>query len=166
MLHEARTLAGAATATLRTMPEDARRSLFARLQHATSLVHGEFLEGFSLRDAPAFDDWVRFQRDSWQQHTNEVFDQLSHLQFEAGELAPAIETANRWLVLDPLQEEAYRRLMRLSFAIGDRAAALHAYDACRTMLASAMQAEPAPETLALASQIRAVTPPQRKEALA
>jgi len=166
ILHEAWKLARAGTSTLRTMPEDARRSLFARLQRATSLVRGEFLEGFSLRDAPAFDDWVRFQRDSWQRHTNEVFDQLSHLQFEAGELAPAIETAKRWLVLAPLQEEAYRRLMRLSFANGDRAAALYAYDACRTMLATAMQIEPTPETLALASQIRAVAPPQRKEALA
>ncbi len=163
-LHDAWTLARAATSTLRTIPDDARRSLLARLQRATSLVRGEFLEGFSLRDAPAFDDWVRFQRDSWQRHTNEVFDQLSHLQFEAGELAPAIETINRWLVLDPLHEEAYRRLMRLSFAVGDRAAALHAYDACRTMLATSMQTEPAPETLALASQIRAVAPPQRKQA--
>ena len=105
-LHEAWTLARASTRTTRTMPEDARRGLLAELQRATSLARGTFLEGFSLRDAPAFDDWVRFQRDYWQRHTSEVFDRLSHLQFEAGELEAAIETVSRWLVLDPLHEDA------------------------------------------------------------
>ena len=127
-LHEAWTLARASTGTTLTMPEEARRRLLARLQHATSLPRGEFLEGFSLRDAPAFDDWVRFQREYWHLRTSEVFDRLSQMQFEAGELEVAIETVNRWLVLAPLHEDAYRRLMRLYFAAGDRAAALHAYD--------------------------------------
>ena len=164
LLHQAWTLARASTRTTLTMPEDARRRLLAQLQRATSLPHGEFLEGFSLRDAPAFDDWVRLQREYWHLRTNEVFDQLSHLQFEAGELEPAIETVSRWLVLAPLQEDAYRRLMRLHFASGDRAAALRAYDTCRAMLATSMQTEPTPETVALASRMRAVAPPRRKEA--
>ena len=163
-LHEAWRLARASTRTTLTMPEDVHRSLFDQLQRATSLARGEFLEGFSLRDASAFDDWARFQREYWHLRTSEVFDRLSQLQFEAGELAPAIETVNRWLVLTPLHEDAYRRLMRLHFAVGDRAAALHAYDECRAMLATGMQTEPTPETVALASRMRAVAPPHRKEA--
>jgi len=163
-LHEAWTLARASTRTTLTMPEDAHRSLLDQLQRATSLVRGAFVEGFSLRDAPAFDDWVRFQRDYWHQHTSEVFDRLSQMQFEAGELASAIETVNRWLVLIPLHEDAYRRLMRLHFAAGDRAAALYAYDVCRARLSTDMQTEPTLETVALASRMRAVAPPRRKEA--
>src|SRR5947207_956085 len=162
-LHEAWRLARASTNTILTMPEDVHRSLFDQLQRATSLARGEFLEGFSLRDAPAFDDWARFQREYWHVRTSEVFDRFSQLQFEAGELAPALETVNRWLVLAPLQEEAYRRLMRLHFAAGDRAAALHAYDVCRATLSTGMQTEPTQETMALASRMRSVTPPQRKE---
>src|SRR5713226_2972148 len=164
LLHAAWTVARASAGTALTMPEEARRSLLARLQHATSLPRGEFLEGFSLRDAPAFDDWVRLQREYWHLRTSEIFDRLSHLQFEAGELEPAIETVSRWLALAPVQEDAYRRLMRLHFAAGDRAAALRAYDTCRAMLATSMQTEPTPETVALASRIRAVAPPRRKEA--
>src|SRR5713226_7242424 len=164
ILHEAWTLARASIRSTLTMPEDARRSLLARLQHATSLPRGEFLEGFSLRGAPAFDDWVRLQREYWHLRMSEVFDWLSHLQFEAGELEPAIETVSRWLALAPLQEDASRRLMRLHFAAGDRAAALRAYDNCRAMLATGMQTEPTPETVALASRMRAVAPPRRKEA--
>jgi DNA-binding SARP family transcriptional activator len=163
-LLEAWRLSRASARTALTMPEDAHRSLLARLHHATSLHRGEFLEGFSLRDAPAFDDWMRVQREYWHLRTGEVFDRLSLLQFEAGELEPAIETVSRWLVLAPLQEDAYRRLMRLHFAAGDRAAALRAYDMCRAMLATGMQMEPTPETVALASRIRAVAPPRRKEA--
>jgi DNA-binding SARP family transcriptional activator len=162
-LHEAWTSACASTHTTLTTPEEADRTLLARLQRAISLPRGEFLEGFSLRDAPAFDDWVRFQREYWHLRINEVFDRLSQMQFEAGELEAAVETVNRWLVLSPLHEDAYRRLMRLHFAAGDRAAALHAYDVCRAMLATGMQTEPTPETAALASRMRAVAPPRRKE---
>src|SRR5438067_1868253 len=88
------------------------------------------------------------------------------MQFEAGELEAAIETVNRWLVLSPLHEDAYRRLMRLHFAAGNRAAALHAYDTCRARLSTGMQTEPTPETVALVSRMRAVAPPRRKEASA
>src|SRR5579864_1065807 len=164
ILLEAWTSARASTHTSLTMPEEAHRSLLAQLKRATGLPRGEFLEGFSLRDAPAFDDWMRFQRDYWHLRTSEVFDRLSQLQFEAGELEAAIETVNRWLVLAPLHEDAYRRLMRLHFAAGDRAAALHAYDVCRAILTTAMQTVPTPETTALASRMRAVAPPRRKEA--
>src|ERR1051326_4132169 len=161
--HKAWTSARSSAQTL-ARPEETHRSLLARLQRAISLPRGEFMEGFSLRDAPAFDDWVRFQREYWHLRTNEVFDRLSQMQFEAGELETAIETVNRWLVLSPLHEDAYRRLMRLHFAAGDRAAALHAYDTCRARLSIGMQTEPTPETLTLASRMRAVAPPRRKEA--
>lgn len=163
-LYEAWRVARDSTHTVMAMPEDARRNLPDQLQQASSLVRGEFLEGFSLRDAPAFDDWARFQREYWHLRTSEIFDWLSRLQFEAGELASAIETVNRWLVLAPLHEEAYRRMMRLHFAAGDRCAALHAYEVCRARLSTDMQTEPTPETVELASRIRAVAPPRRKEA--
>jgi DNA-binding SARP family transcriptional activator len=162
-IHRAWEMVRTATRTTLSMLEDAQRNPLAQLQQATGHARGEFLEGFSLRDAPVFDDWVRLQREYWHLHMNEVFDRLSHLQFEAGELAAAIETVNHWLVFAPLQEDAYRRLIRLHFASGDRASALHAYEVCQTMLATAMQTEPTPETVALANRIRAVAPPHRKE---
>ncbi len=163
-LHEAWKLARVSTHAALTMSEDAYRTLLTQLQRATSLPRGQFLESFSLRDVSVFDDWVRFQREYWHLHINEVFDCLSRLQFEAGELASAIETVNRWLTLAPLYEDAYQRLMRLYFAAGDRSAALHAYDNCRAMLATGMQTEPTEATVALANRLRTVTPPRRKEA--
>jgi DNA-binding SARP family transcriptional activator len=163
ILQKAWTAARVSTRTALSMSEDAQRRLRTQLQRATSLPRGAFLEGFSLRDAPAFDDWVRFQREYWHLRITETFDRLSHLHFEAGELTLAIETVGRWLTLDPLQEDAYQRLMRLHFASGDRGAALHVYDTCRAMLSTHLQTEPTPETMALASRMRAVAPPRRKE---
>src|SRR5947208_2821417 len=163
-LHEAWTFAHASTHPAPTMPEDAHCSLLGQLQRVTSLARGQFLEGFTLRDAPAFDDWMRFQREYWHLRINEIFDRLSRLQFEAGELEVAIATVNRWLVLAPLPEEAYRRLMRLHSAAGDRYAASHAYDTCRAGLSTDTQPAPTPETVALATRTRAVAPPRRKEA--
>lgn len=153
------TLAG----TTLSMPDAAYRRLLAQLQEAAGLPRGEFLEDFSLRDAPAFDDWVRFQREYWHLRISEIFNSLSQMHFEAGALEAAREVVTRWLVLDPLHEEAYQRLMRLHFAAGDRAAALHAYETCRARLSAGMQTEPSPETVALASRIRAVAPPRRKD---
>jgi len=162
-LHEACRLSRALTHPALTMPEDAHRSLLDQLQRVTSLIRGGFLEGFSLCDTLAFDDWAGSQRAYWHLCTSDIFDRLSKLQFEAGELAPAIETVNRWLVLAPLHEEAYQRLMLLHFASGDRYAALHTYDVCLARLATDMQVGLTPETVALASRMRAVAPPRRKE---
>ena len=162
-LHETWELVWPSAHTAPILPESERRSLLARLQRAASFPPGEFLAGFSLRDAPAFDDWVRSQRAYWHSRINELFDCLSRLQFEAGELEPSMTTVNRWLAFDPLQEDAYRRLMRLRFAAGDRVGALRAYDLCRERLAIDMQTEPTVETVALASRMRAVAPPPRRE---
>ena len=164
LLHDAWTMARAARHLALPLSEDAQRPLLTVLQRAISLPRGAFLEGFALRDAPAFDDWVRDQRDSWNGQASEVFDRLSSLQFEAGELESAIETVRRWLTLDPLQEDAYQRLMRVHFAAGDRGAALHTYERCQTMLSTHLQVAPTPETIALATRMRAVASPRRKEA--
>src|SRR5437667_392503 len=62
------------------------------------------------------------------------------------------------LGFDPLNEEGYRRLMRLRFSRGDRIGALRAYANCRAVLADQLQVEPEPETVALAKRIRHTAP--------
>jgi AAA ATPase domain/Bacterial transcriptional activator domain len=76
----------------------------------------------------------------------------------SGDGERAIETVTRWLGFDPLNEEGYRRLMRLRFSQGDRAGALRAYANGRTVLADQLQVAPEPETVALAKRIRHTAP--------
>ncbi|MCQ3973781.1 MAG: hypothetical protein DPW09_10085 [Anaerolineae bacterium] len=140
--------------------------LIAQLKAATSCYRGDFLEGFSLGDTPAFDDWVMLQSEIWHRKAMLVFDWLSLLQSEGGEVGSALETTIRWVAFDPFNEAAHRRLIQLHFAAGDRAAALRAYRDCQAILAEELNAEPAPETTALAERIRSESPPPDRGATA
>ncbi|MBN1453009.1 MAG: AAA family ATPase [Anaerolineales bacterium] len=118
----------------------------ALLQNAVDSVRGPFLEAFSLPDAPAFNDWIIIQRNAWGGRLNLIHERLSNHQLETHLIGPAIETVNRWLILDRLNEGAYRRLMRLHFLNGDRSAALQTYETCRDLLAQELGVEPSSET--------------------
>src|SRR3989442_1720507 len=143
--------------------DQAGGELLAQLEQATRLARGPFLAGFTLRDSQFFDDWTRQHREYWHLRVHQLFDALSMLYERAGDGERASDTVTRWLSFDPLNEEGYRRLMRLRFSQGDRAGALRAYANGRAVLAEQLQVEPEPETVALAKRIRhtaPVRPPQ------
>src|SRR6266699_6658000 len=140
------------------LADQVSEELLAQLEQATHLVRGPFLAGFTLRDSQFFDDWTRQHREYWHLRVHQLFDALSMLYERAGDAARAIETVTRWLSFDPLNEEGYRRLMRLRFSQGDRVGALRAYANGRAVLADELQVEPEPETVALAKRIRQAAP--------
>ena len=136
----------------RTLPEGSASLPF--LQNAAACQRGAFLAGFSLGDAPGFDDWVAIQREIWHRRLGLVLDRLSEIQFARGEFASATETASRWIALDALNEVAYRRKMRAHFSAGERGQALETYESCQAMLAAELGIEPDPDTVGLAERIR------------
>ena len=147
-----------AVQALSTVPSEPQRTtLGAQVQHALSLVRGPFLDSFWLREETAFDEWHEQQQRQWQVRLQFLLDRLSAWQEAGGELEQAIATLTRWLALDPLAEEAYRRLMRLHLALGETSAALQVYATCRARLAEALQIAPSADTVALAERIRATS---------
>src|SRR5205807_10470677 len=96
--------------------QEQRAALVSQVQHALSLVRGPFLDGFWLHEETGFDQWVHQQRQLWQVRLQLLCARLSSWQELAGELEPARLTLTRWLALEPLAEEAYRRLMRVHLA--------------------------------------------------
>src|SRR2546429_4596477 len=140
------------------LASQAHEALLAQLEQATHLARGPFLAGFTLRDSQFFDDWTRQHREYWHLRLHKLFDVLSKLYERVGDAEHAIETVTRWLSFDQLNEEGYRRLMRLRFSQGDRAGALRAYANGRAVLADELQVEPEPETVALAKRIRHTAP--------
>ncbi len=136
----------------RTLPEGL--ASLPLLQAAAACQRGGFLAGFSLGDAPGFDDWVAIQREVWHRRLGLILDRLSEIQFASGEFSGATETASRWIALDALNEVAYRRKMRAHFTAGERGQALETYEACRAILAAELGVEPEPDTVALAERIR------------
>jgi DNA-binding SARP family transcriptional activator len=137
-----------AWATGRSAPE------ISSLQNAAEASRGPFLDGLSLPDAPAFDEWLTTQRAQWGQRQSLVHDRLSLHQLEHHLIEPAIETVIRWIALDCLNETAYQRLMRLHFLNGDRSAALQAYETCREILSRELGVRPSAETKAALAYIR------------
>src|SRR5713101_7972884 len=104
-----------------------------------ALVRGPFLDGFWLGEDAPFDAWREQQQRQWQMRLLLLLDRLSFWQEAAGEFEPARATLARWVALDPLAEEASRRLMRISLARGDAAAALQVYATLQAHLAEALE---------------------------
>ncbi|HEX9091503.1 MAG TPA: AAA family ATPase [Anaerolineales bacterium] len=127
-------------------------------QSAAACHRGDFLAGFSLSDAPGFDNWATIQREIWHRRLGLILDRLSEIQFAHGEFAGATETASHWIALDELNEIAYRRKMRAHFAAGERGQALETYETCRAILAAELGVEPEPDTATLAESIRIQSP--------
>src|SRR5260370_29831082 len=142
-----------------TLPaEPQRAALVAQCQQALALVRGPFLDGFWLGEEAPFDAWVRQAQQQWLVRVQLLCDPLSSWQEAAGELEQARATLTRWLALDPLAEEAYRRLMRVQLALGDASAALQVYATCQARLAEALRVKPSADTVALAERIRVTAP--------
>jgi DNA-binding SARP family transcriptional activator len=124
------------------------------LEHAIHAYRGDFLEAFSLPDAPGFDDWVAAQREVARQWLDGALERLLGVHHAQGDLEAALDLAKRRLRLEPLNEIAHRQVMQLHLEAGNRAAALEAYRACRAALQRELGIEPSNETQALALRLR------------
>jgi DNA-binding SARP family transcriptional activator len=124
------------------------------LQSAVDLYRGSFLEGFSLKDCLAFDDWVLLTRERLLSQALAALQQVATYCEQRGEVDLAVGYARREVELEPWWEEAQRQLMRLLALSGQRSAALAQYEACCRHLRAELGVEPEPETTALYERIR------------
>ncbi len=148
----------AAHTLARSNPRADHLEVFAGLRAASEAYRGEFVEGFSLDDAPDFDAWVDAERETWRGRMNLVCERLSRLELEIGDIGEAIATASRWTEHAPLSEEAHRRLMETQIASGDRSGVLNTYETFRSVLARTLGTRPGPEMEALAAVARSGVP--------
>jgi DNA-binding SARP family transcriptional activator len=119
------------------------------LEAAVALFRGDFLEGFGLRDAPAFEDWQRGEADALRRELATALGRLVDAREAAGDHAGALAHARRRLALDPLHEPAHRALIRLLALTGDRAGALAQYRECVRTLSRELGVPPLEETTRL-----------------
>ncbi|MEZ4860999.1 MAG: BTAD domain-containing putative transcriptional regulator [Caldilineaceae bacterium] len=124
-------------------------------QTALALYRGDFLEGFYVRDAPEFEQWVLVQRAHYREAALQGLYTLANWHDQQGDLPQAITHTRRLLTLEPWREEAHRQLMHLLARSGQRAAALAQFETCRRVLEEELSVEPDEETEALVEAIRA-----------
>jgi DNA-binding SARP family transcriptional activator len=118
------------------------------LQQAVDLYRGSFLAGFSLPGCPEFEAWVTRERQTWERVYLGLLASLIDNLAAAGDCAPAIALARRYLETDNLAEGIHRRLIELYAASGDRGAALAQFEECLTVLEQELGVSPLPETWA------------------
>ncbi len=109
----------------------------------------ELLGSEPLELGAEFDAWLASQREQRRSRSRDTLADLADRAEHASDWAGALAHARELLAMQPLSEDAHRRLMRLHYLAGDRAAALLAFDACERMLKHEIGARPSPQTLAL-----------------
>lgn len=114
---------------------------------------GDFLVGVEGAVDGELEDWLHSTRDRLHGLRSQIVEDAAESLENAGDLRSALRRAEQILSLDPLSEEAHRRAMRLHYLLGDRAAALRAWERCKEVLWTRLAVEPLPETVALARTI-------------
>lgn len=125
-----------------------------RLERRPAAVDaGELLQGYHYDDAPDIADWLAGARDALRELQLRVLAAEAERLERDGDLATALACVQQALRREPLAEDLHRRLMRLHHLMGDRAAALAAFQRCRQRLAEELGTRPAAPTLELAREI-------------
>ena len=116
-----------------------RVEAIASIRGAVLLYRGDLLES-------CYDEWITAPRDDLRRRFVSALERLAALLTERAEYAAAIPYVERLLALDPLREDAYRQLMRLHDARGDRGLAVQVYQACVGALDQELGLEPSHAT--------------------
>ena len=132
----------------------AREADVETMRRAAAVYQGDFLESFSLLDAPPFDQWAAAQRARLRQGVVTTLRRLVAHFAEQRDVDLAIDYSRQLLEIEPWREEAERELMRLLAIAGRRSAALVQYERFRDLLQEELGIEPAEATQALYEAIK------------
>lgn len=124
------------------------------LQQALALFQGEFLAGFSVRNAPVFEEWLTQQRTEHHLLAIQGFYRLADYQLSQAASAAGLGATRRLLQLDPYHEAGHRLQMRLFIQSGLPHLAVEQYQQLQRLLNDTLQVEPEGETQHLYEQIR------------
>ncbi len=118
-----------------------------RAEEALALARGEPLAGLD-------EEWVLAVRDDHRHILAEVLEALAQTAESGGDLESAVRFSRDLVRLDPVSEDAGRRLMVRLAASGDRPAALAAYERLRERLRRELSMAPSRATRELAETLR------------
>jgi predicted ATPase/DNA-binding SARP family transcriptional activator len=123
------------------------------LSEAVKLYRDHFLTGFSLKDAPNFNEWAFAESEELRRKLTDTLTTLSEDHCALGQADQAIPHARHLVALDTLNESSHRQLMEVYWQAGQHSAALKQYQACEQILRKELNLDPQPETRALYKKI-------------
>lgn len=114
-----------------------------------SALQSELLAGFEYADCPDFDSWLGRLRLRWRELRIDRLAAAAEAAQGRGELAAALQHAQAAVHDAPLAEHLRRRVMRLHYLRGDRAAAVAEFEAFERLLRDELGLTPSAETIEL-----------------
>lgn len=124
-----------------------------RLAADPHALAGELLGAFDYGDCTELAAWVNVAREQWRAALRDALAETAARLEGERQLAQALVYAQRLVSVDPLLEHAHRRVMRLCYLLGERGAALAAYEQARAALEHGLGVVPGAETERLAELI-------------
>lgn len=121
---------------------------------AADIIAGEFLEGFGVAGAAAFEDWLTAERAHWRQRSLAALLGRSESLLRQGDSAGALAAARRAESLDPLSDLVARAVMTAHAVQGEGSVALAHYERFAALLSREAGSVPAEPTRLLADRIR------------
>ncbi len=121
---------------------------------ALALYGGDLLEGLFLKDCPAFEEWLEWERERLRELAAGVAWSGAQALLEANDPVKAERVGQRALGLSCTDESQARRFIAALAEAGDRAAALRFHQKFVDTLARSFEVEPSPETQELAAELR------------
>lgn len=122
-------------------------------ESAVRLYQGPFLDGVHLLDLKPWESWVDTRRAQFARAFRKACRDVLEAKRAAGDLAGAVEAAERWTAPNPADDEAQHRLIETLAAAGERTEAIRQYETYARML-EADGLRPLDETEALAKRLR------------
>lgn len=123
------------------------------LAAAVRLYRGEFLEGL-VAPSLSYEEWLLGEQERYREAVLRALRELVEHALTTGDYETGIRYARRLVRIDPLSEEAHRKLIRLYALSGRRGRALAHYDSLVDLLDRELGVEPLEETTALCLSIR------------
>ncbi len=118
-----------------------------RLRETMRLYRGELLPG-------CYGEWCLTEREMLTERCIQALHQLTGLLTQERDFDGALTAARRAVALDPIREESYRTLMRVTAATGQLTAALQQYAELEQVLREQLGQRPSSRAQQLAQEIR------------
>lgn len=119
-----------------------------RWAEALERYRGDYLSGFHLSRADAFERWLDQERRDLRRLAGEAALKAAVSEERRGALATALDYTRRGMALAPYEERRLRHAMALLVQMGDRAKAVQEYEAFRTRLRDDLDMEPSERSAA------------------
>lgn len=120
---------------------------FKDQEAAIELYRGQFLEGVETSGSTEYENWLLDRRRAYERLYLATLEGIIKTHTTNGDLAAAIDHAQRYLAVDDLVEDIHRRLIELYGASGQREQAIRQLELCTLILERELGVQPLPETI-------------------